>query len=810
MKADFIAQTNFTAIHPTDRLAMGQNQAAPKSSGSSIEEKRGMDLSPDQQNLLAPESSVGVRLDTGFPRGPNGNFRRKESSRRNQERPQWAVSEAPTYGGPHPMEMPYPVLVGPGGRRSYYYPEGPPYMMYSPGPDGFYPPESMVMGYPGYPASHSPDTRPNGTSSTRNSVLNPEFPEPLDNQVKIRSKEKSKKKSHQVITRVDVNANDITTDNDDDKNRHRDSGHVPESIKQIFEGSSSTSAGLMTNQGKDDQPTPLTPPSSPTVAIPPQTAQETAITTTDNTVAPSAAASIVTSWTTKKFVEVGEAEGDVSRFLIDGDPNPLPFTPPGERIPLSVERNLDPSSDHEEMTVNLTLSEVDREDVVICHSAMEAEVATALKDHIEAVNLTVWMGALADDDTRNDVSNAARAVFNSQALVVFLSESSTERRQVQDLVSLATLIGLPVFPVGIGPRSNILDSLDQKLKLLLGQCRWTELALQNGVIVGEFVGLANLMQEQLQTLQKYEVVDEKCGQVSSWTHRQRQQQPKENVRIVTRLERREGDPEEAEEEEEEQAVEQPLPGEAIMSAAEFWDTTFPNNGTVSWDKFWAELSSYCSSQLTTHVPISCVPRLMGALKEDLVQTDQRGKDFVSRDALIGFCTDNGRERDLWQAVCETARQCQAMTDLFDKDCTIRAIAVEGMGGYGNPAVISGLRGLTQDGDPKIRCLATEALSSCMLLADQRSFAALMRALDDAHWTVRKTACLGMARLGAEQAVDRVRRIGRNDVNPLVRSVAASALAEIEAGQLPPVTSSEKSRSASTKKRQSSKKKEKKK
>ena len=45
----------------------------------------------------------------------------------------------------------------------------------------------------------------------------------------------------------------------------------------------------------------------------------------------------------------------------------------------------------------------------------------------------------------------------------------------------------------------------------------------------------------------------------------------------------------------------------------------------------------------------------------------------------GFCTDNGRERDLWQAVCETARQCQAMTDLFDKDCTIRAIAVEGMG-----------------------------------------------------------------------------------------------------------------------------------
>ncbi|RUS80813.1 hypothetical protein EGW08_011434, partial [Elysia chlorotica] len=516
--------------------------------------------------------------------------------------------------------------------------------------------------------------------------------------------------------------------------------------------------------------------------------------------------------TTPRFVEVGEAEGHVARFLIDGSQtgtdtgtaHSSTFNGDKIKIPLTVHRAEGLGSGHEVQSLTMYMFEEDKGDVVICCNAVESEVATALRNHLEVVDLQVHIAAITEKDMQSDVTNAARAVFNSRVVVVFLSESSSQSRHTKDLVSLATVTGRPVFPVAIGSRPDIRQSLSVELNLQLDQCNWTYLALRDDVAVGGFRYLVDLIAEQAGAQRSYYVIDEDYGKVSSWAvlHRRAFQveRPKDSVRISTRLQRRGGeDQEDGEDDKELNESEQPASGKATLSASEFWDLTFPQNVTVSWDKFRSQLRSYYLTQLATHLPRSCMPRVMEALRQGLVETSQSGQEVVTRDALIAFCTVRGCELDIWPIILGIARHNQAVMDIFDQESTIRIPAIEEIGGYGSPAVIWGLRDLMRAGDPKIRCLATEALSRCMLPGDKLSFASLMAALDDANWAVRKAACHGMARLAAPHAIDRIRRLGRNDNNAEVKSAAASALAEIEAGQPKPVMTSQKSRPLSTKK-----------
>ncbi|GFR79347.1 hypothetical protein ElyMa_000554100 [Elysia marginata] len=537
-----------------------------------------------------------------------------------------------------------------------------------------------------------------------------------------------------------------------------------------------------------EEPVPDPPPTPP---VTPEEVKELTMVMSEETDTMPPQTSLTNSRACEKFIEVGEAEGHVTRYLIDADQSQQRTEVPAERVPVSVQRVADPNSGQEEQMAILALTELDQVDVVMCFDARDVGLATVLEDELRDSHLHVVTGVLPSGDTTpgEDFVNTARAIFNTSALVVLLSPTSVDSRHVQDLVSLATLTHTSVFPVVTGSRSNVEQLMSIELKLQLGGCRWTDLAKTGrDVLEGGFGQLVTMIRQQTDTQQKYAVIDEDYGQVSSWAVRHqramRLEKQEDQVKIVSSLN-------EAEDEAEQEAVKTgevnnpPGSKTIVMTATDFWDLTFPQNTAVPFDKFRAQLRSHYLNQISTQIPRSLMNRLMKALRESLVLRDTKGTEYISRDIFINFCSNNGSETDVWQTICDVARHQQAVIDVFDKQSTVRTVAIEEITSYGSPAVVSGLRELIQDGDPHIRCMAVESLSRCMLIDDQTSLSSLMAALNDTHWEVRKVACQGTARLGAPQAVDTLRRLGQTDTNAQVRVAAAASLSEIEAGNPKP-------------------------
>ncbi|GFO15182.1 hypothetical protein PoB_004168700 [Plakobranchus ocellatus] len=707
---------------------------------------------------------------------------------------------ARAYETHQPFSVPYSVVVDPNSGRPYYYPMGLPIsstyfsereMMYNMGASGLdYNNERLAMRKPPCRSAkktvaliHNNNNNDVGNVNNRNSVVISTFPDPQDDKIERANKSPVTNGNSVAKTEGETILSNMRPQNLDQRNSL--SGVViggetisPPDAQQVL--SNSSSSELIFNKQKDshyvtyihDPPRPPAPPI--------QSQEET---TTREDIATASTAPSEMTVISERFVEVGEAEGDIVRYLIDREGE----TEEREVIPgeiVTVERTAVSQPGLEEQTATLAFSVVAPVDLVLCYDVTEAEMAERLKDQLERAGMSLWLAALHDIITEDEVADAARAVFSAQMMIVLMSESSVQRQQMQDLVSLATVVDHYIYPVAVESKRVILETAAANLKLQLTGCRWLELTEPSHMSSDEIHQLVSMVKNKFDILRSHTVIDEDFGQVSSWAVRHQQilisGKQRTTVRFTGDQLADEGGAGAQREEEQAQDSSQT---KNTITAAQFWDQTFPQNSSVPWDMFRAQLRSFSLVDIEETLPRTCMQPLMATLRDGLVQKDHQGTELVRRSTFVAFCSDIDGEQDVWRTICEIAKYHQAVLDIFHKDSSVRIIAIDGIGSFGSPAVISGLRELLSDEEPVIRYLATASLSCCMLPGDQVSLAALMKVLDDSDWTVRRAACQAMARLGAHQAMDKLRKIWRNDTTTHVRAAAASALALIDQGSV---------------------------
>jgi len=421
---------------------------------------------------------------------------------------------------------------------------------------------------------------------------------------------------------------------------------------------------------------------------------------------------------------------------------------------------------------------------------------------LKARGFAVWHADPNVSDMHNDRLKG-KAVIDTKVFVLIVSQASLSHAPCKDEAALAYISGKPMIPLGVQAYQELEPYLDSAMKMMLAKLNWTffineedwdkrltEMAdsvwivlpnqeeedLESGEFEVEYKSMTEARQRLFITLRRSQSVQQSdllAGPFEALDSTQRDSTPLDSIQLDS-------------------IQLQPKP-------LDFWDKHFPESDSLPFADFMNEFIKAYGQRIQKHIDS------VGAIRQQLQQHHQHQstEDLLHHLLRKEFFHDAPTvERLVYDKICDQFNRSAlpatsqadvfynrvkeyiigklAMLKVFNMDSSVRLVAIQNLGTYQTPEIVSGLLQLLTDSDPNIRTVATLALGRCDSSPDVESIVEkLCRSCADADRLVRQAACISLGHLRAAGAVKMLVDIWRNDPISDVRGAALAALERME-------------------------------
>eukprot|EP00051_Salpingoeca_urceolata_P001149 m.38935 g.38935 ORF g.38935 m.38935 type:complete len:440 (+) comp11222_c1_seq2:125-1444(+) len=385
-------------------------------------------------------------------------------------------------------------------------------------------------------------------------------------------------------------------------------------------------------------------------------------------------------------------------------------------------------------------------DVMLSFAAKDLSLAAKIADQMRDGGLKVWY-----DDSKEFLKNG-RAILESKAFVLLLTESSAESKHCKDDIALAFISNKPIVPVALQDLKKISEKMDFGLKLTLRPMKVLELDIKGSDADEQFQAVLG------------QIADE-----SSTTDTQETGLMNKTTRIKLDKERQTAE-------------------DAFAGTGDFWQRHFATCDSVDWDEFCAVFSKDYQQDIA---------EVFGTGEEDreqlfklLKQRLFHGKVVLDKSRYYEVCNRYGGEMAaFWEIVQTLAMEENSIREVFDMSSSVRLAAVENLANIQSASVIGALRRLLTDKDANVRAIACVSLGRVsrataetpVAIKDQLRRAELQMiavGLKDPDRLVREASAMALANLGSTDGIPGIVHLWRNDAISNVRAAALVALEKI--------------------------------
>ncbi|XP_078679619.1 uncharacterized protein LOC144915279 [Branchiostoma floridae x Branchiostoma belcheri] len=366
-------------------------------------------------------------------------------------------------------------------------------------------------------------------------------------------------------------------------------------------------------------------------------------------------------------------------------------------------------------------------DIMISGDGNDRDFIKFLSSQLNREGLRVWNEETKDSNP----SQRAQAIVEAKVFVIVLSSNAVQSQHCTDEVSLAYISNKAIFPVAKEPFDKIYRDLAFGMKLTLAKLNWMFFT-SDEESQKSFPTLVTTIRSSLNKLSKTD------GVVSTY----------EVSQLYVKTEE----------------TQEKQPG--------FWERKFGNVRTnIPWVEFKRAFQEEYQRKLDKHFPGKQQEFLMRLINVDLLE----GSPRFHREAYDNFCGTHVNEpHGFYSRVKEYCGSKQAMREVFGMDSTVRLSAIQNLGKFKTPGVVSSLKKLLADEDPNIRAVAAIALGKTGTCTPD-IVQALVDLLKDEDRLVRESTCVSLGYLQAQDAVPHVINAWRNDPISHVREAAQAAL-----------------------------------
>ncbi|CAH1232799.1 Hypp510 [Branchiostoma lanceolatum] len=370
-------------------------------------------------------------------------------------------------------------------------------------------------------------------------------------------------------------------------------------------------------------------------------------------------------------------------------------------------------------------------DIMISGDGNDRDFINFLSRELSSEGLKVWNEERKDPATVSNPSQRAQAIVEAKAFVIVLSSNAVQSQHCTDEVSLAYISNKAIFPVAKESFDKIYKDLDFGMKLTLAKLNWMFFT-NNEECQKSLPTLVTTIRSSLNKLSNTE------GVASTYE--------------VSQLYINNRDSQEAK------------PG--------FWERKFGNVRTnIPWVEFKKAFQEEYQRKLDKHFPGKQQEFLMRLINKDLLE----GSPRFHREAYDNFCgSEVGKTHGFYSRLKEYCASKHAMREVFSMDSTVRLSAIQNLGKFKTPGVVSSLKKLLVDEDPNIRAVAAIALGKTGTCTPD-IVQALVNLLKDEDRLVRESTCVSLGYLQAQAAVPHIINAWRNDPISHVREAAQAAL-----------------------------------
>ncbi|KAJ8317781.1 hypothetical protein KUTeg_004668, partial [Tegillarca granosa] len=282
-----------------------------------------------------------------------------------------------------------------------------------------------------------------------------------------------------------------------------------------------------------------------------------------------------------------------------------------------------------------------------------------------------------------------------------MSSASVQSKLCQDQLALAYVSKKSIFPVALESRDELLNGMDNGMRLQLAGFPWYSLTVNN--FKSEVKELCSSVAEDI----------EKQNEEDEQKQSQKTQESKFRKTMLKTYK----------EESAYKAAKMHL-----EDGNAYWLNTFGAVTQIPWTKF--------------------KEKLLTSFKDDFKQTfgDEDTEWLIKilhRELEVDFCTSDDMVQPLWLRIQEQARESYAMREVFKMDSLFKSATV-----------VDALRDLLTDKDVNVQAVAIISLARTGS-NDNETVHDIMKCLNIKDRVVREAACLALGHLKVEDAIDRL-------------------------------------------------------
>ncbi|XP_061197568.1 uncharacterized protein LOC133205720 [Saccostrea echinata] len=389
-------------------------------------------------------------------------------------------------------------------------------------------------------------------------------------------------------------------------------------------------------------------------------------------------------------------------------------------------------------------------EVMLSYDQEDTEVVKKLKDMISKKGIHAWM-ADTDVTAGTDIFNAiGRIIVDCKIFVFIMSTASVSSKLCQDQLALAYVSKKNIYPVQLNERDDLLNHMDNGMKLQLAGFEW--------------FSLCNNFESESK-----EVVDKVCEEIQSELEAEKADGSKQDLRKSLKRQKTLTN------------LNKSFQSKTKMSrlyledASTYWNECFGKETIIDWEKFRNQLLKDFKEDFEETFGEKDTEWLLSILRREmLIET---GDMMLNRENYLAFCTLDDVVHPLWFRIQEQARESYAMREVFSMDSSVRVQAIENLGKYKSATVIEALLDLLTDNDVNIQAVAIISLARTGS-NDIKTIVNLKKCLKSKDRVVREAACLALGHVKATQAVEALVNLWRNDIISNVREAALVALKNI--------------------------------
>ncbi|XP_077995721.1 uncharacterized protein LOC144449132 isoform X3 [Glandiceps talaboti] len=314
-------------------------------------------------------------------------------------------------------------------------------------------------------------------------------------------------------------------------------------------------------------------------------------------------------------------------------------------------------------------------DAMISYHQSDADFVKYFSGELKKNNITVWRED-PKDKSKESVSHKGQAIVESKVFIIILSRESASSKTCQDEVALAYISNKSIFPVAMEQFANLSKYLDFGMRLTLAKLNWVFFENQSDR-EENFPQLLTAIKSELDLEHEPSTLDltEEAEEPQFKMNFQRQ---KSQYQVHAN---EKGD-------------------------KDFWERSFGNRMEVPWIEFRELFKTEYAENLERDFPEDKVNWLMNLIYKDVLELNKT----IDKKMYNSFCGGSQGDPDrFYERLKHYAIGSFAMREVFDMDSTVRLDAVQNLGQFRTPSVISALLDLLNDQDPNMRAVAAIAL-----------------------------------------------------------------------------------------------------